>query len=275
MPFFTAADRPAHPPRRIVSLVPSLTELLAALGLDAEVAGLTRFCVHPRGWKDRKAIVGGTKNLRLDRIRALEPDLVIANKEENEREPVEAVAQFAPVHVTDVATVPDALAMIRTVGRLVHRAPEADLLAGEIETGFARLGGAADPVRAAYLIWRDPWMTVGGDTFISDVMARAGLPNVFAPERRYPETTLDAIHEAGAEVVLLSSEPYPFKAAHLAEVEAATGLPALLVDGEAFSWYGSRMLLALPTLAETHRRATGAVHPEAASTGWTPRTRPR
>jgi len=241
------------PPRRIVSLVPSQTELLADLGLDAEVVGLTRFCVHPDGWKARKRIVGGTKNVRLDRVAALNPDLILANKEENEREQVEALTEIAPVYVTDVATVAGALALIRAVGALVGRAARAQALAREVEAGFAGLG-AAEPIPVAYLIWRDPYMTVGGDTFISDVLARAGLINVFREQARYPEATLAGLREAGAEAVLLSSEPYPFRRDHAAEVEEASGLPTVLIDGELCSWYGSRMRRAAPYLADFRER---------------------
>lgn len=240
-------------PHRIVSLVPSQTELLAALGLDDEVVGLTRFCVHPEGWKQTKTIVGGTKNVDVERVLGLKPDLVIANREENEQEPVEALADVVPVHVTDVGTVPEALAMIGEVGRLLGRAEAAEALAAEIEGGFASLD-AIPIARAAYLIWREPWMTVGGDTFISDVMHRAGLPNAFAKATRYPTVTADEVRASGAEVILLSSEPYPFKDEHRREIEEATGLPACLVDGEAFSWYGSRMRLAPPILKKTRQR---------------------
>jgi ABC-type Fe3+-hydroxamate transport system substrate-binding protein len=239
-----ALGRPVRleaPPRRIVSLVPSQTELLADLGLGDEVVGITRFCVHPPSWKGRKTGVGGTKDVRVERVRALAPDLVLANREENVREQVEALATFAPVYVTDVASVDDALAMICVVGRLVDRVGAADALAVEIRASFGRLA-AAEPVRAAYLIWREPWMTVGRDTIIHDVMARGGLANVFGDRTRYPAVTPDDLRAARPEVVLLSSEPYPFKAKHVAEVEAmAPGVPVLLVDGEPFSWYGSRL----------------------------------
>ena len=265
VPFLAIADALGRrvvlgaPPRRVVSLVPSQTELLADLGLDAEVVGLTRFCVHPEGWKARKAIVGGTKNLRLDRIAALRPDLVLANREENERAQVEAVAATGiPVYVTDVATVADALAMIRAVGRLVDRAAPAEALADEIEAGFAVLG-AAEPVRAAYFIWRRPWMAAGGDTFIADVMRRAGFVNVFDDRTRYPDVTPEAVGAARPDVLLLSSEPYPFRPEHAAELEAATGVPAVLVDGEPFSWYGSRMRLAPPYLRALRARLQPAV----------------
>ena len=123
MPFLSPNESLSRPPRRIVSLVPSQTELLHSLGLGPEVVGVTRFCVHPAGWKESKTVVGGTKNVNVERVRGLAPALVIANKEENDREQVDAIAAFAPVVVTDVADVPGALAMIRDVGRLVHRAP--------------------------------------------------------------------------------------------------------------------------------------------------------
>ena len=253
--------------QRIVSLVPSLTELLAELGLDEEVVGLTRFCVHPAGWKARKTIVGGTKNVDVDRVRSLAPDLVIANVEENEREPVEAIAAFAPVLVTEPATVDGALAMIRSVGGAVGRAPEADALADEIARGFAALEPlAADPVRALYLIWRDPWMSVGGDTYISDVMARGGLVNVCTGLARYPALTEAEVRRLAPEAVLLSSEPYPFKDKHLAEFQAlAPGAEVLLADGEAFSWYGPRMRTA-PGAIRALRQRLGRRGPEAGPT---------
>ena len=252
----------AAPPRRIVSLVPSQTELLADFGLDAEVVGLTRFCVHPAGWKARKRIVGGTKNVQLDRVRELAPDLVIANKEENVREQVEALAGVAPVWVTDVPDVDGALRMVRSVGALVDRSAEAGRLADAVAAGFARLGAEADgatPLRALYLIWRDPWMTVGDDTIIADVLRRGGFENAVAGRQRYP--TLDAaeVTALDPDVVLLSSEPYPFGPAHVAEVRAlAPRARVERVDGEPFSWYGSRLLRAPAALAELRRRLAAA-----------------
>jgi ABC-type Fe3+-hydroxamate transport system substrate-binding protein len=229
------------PPRRIVSLVPSLTELLASLDLDDETVGLTRFCVHPADWKAKKQIVGGTKNVRVDRVEALAPDLVLASKEENEREQVEAVARFAPVYVTDIASVEDSIREIRTVGQITDRSAQAEALARRAASGFAALeaDAPAEPIRAAYLIWREPWMAAGGDTYVSDVMRRAGFANVFASQDRYPTVALSDL--TAADVVLLSSEPYPFADEHVGEVEAAaSGTHAVLADGEAFSWYGAR-----------------------------------
>lgn len=237
-------------PRRIVSLVPSLTELLFDLGLDDEVVGLTRFCVRPPGWKAEKSRVGGTKQVDRARVAALAPDLVLANREENTREDVEALSAVAPVYVTDVATVEQALEMIRAVGALCDRAERGAALAAEIEAGFAGLeaerrsaerGAGAGP-RAAYLIWRRPYMTVGGDTFIADVLRRSGLVNAFDERTRYPEVDLAELAAAELDVLLLSSEPFPFKEAHAAELaEAVAGTRVLLVDGELFSWYGSRL----------------------------------
>ena len=241
-------------PRRIVSLVPSQTELLAALGLDAEVVGLTRFCVHPAGWKDRKAIVGGTKDVRLDRVRALAPDLVIANREENVREQVEALAADTEVLVTDVADVSGALGMIRDVGAAVGRTATADALADEIATGFDALDPGR-PLRAVYLIWRDPWMTVGGDTFIHSVMARAGLVNAFGERTRYPAVTPAEIAAVQPDVLLLASEPYPFADKHVEEARRlAPSARVALVDGEVFSWYGSRMRAAPDALRALRTR---------------------
>ncbi len=243
--------------QRIVSLVPSLTELLADLGLDSEVVGLTRFCVHPEGWKARKAIVGGTKNVAPLGSKPLAPDLILASREENVREQVEALEAFAPVHLTDISTVGGALEEIRRIGALVGRAPQAEALVADIARGFDALPAASGgaPLRTLYLIWRDPWMTVGGDTYISDVMARGGFTNVCADQARYPVLTPEAIRDLAPEVLLLSSEPYPFAEKHIAELQPlAPEARVVLADGEAFSWYGSRMRTAPATMRGLRQR---------------------
>ncbi len=237
----TVPDRP----RRIISLVPSQTELLAALGLDDAVVGLTRFCERPAGWTQAKTIVGGTKQVHVERARALRPDLVLANHEENTPAMVEALAAFAPVVVTSVADLPSALAMIRRVGRLTARADQAAALADTIAARFDALPAFA-PLRAAYLIWRDPFMTVGHDTFIHAMLRRAGGVNVFGDRARYPAVTLDDLRAAAPEAVFLSSEPYPFDADDVAALRAALapalpGVAVRLVDGQPFSWYGARL----------------------------------
>lgn len=253
-PIWLGPPPPARP-RRIVSLVPSLTEALAALDLDAETVGLTRFCVHPEGWKARKAIVGGTKNVDVERVLALAPDLVVANREENERAPVEALADAGvPVWLSDIATVADTARALRDLGRATGRAADGERLGAEIDAAFARLEAPREPVRSVYLIWRDPWMTVGRDTIIHDVMARGGLANVFGDQTRYPAVTADEIREARPEAVLLSSEPYPFAEKDVAEVKAlAPQSRVVLVDGEAFSWYGPRLAAAPVEIARVLR----------------------
>lgn len=230
-------------PQRVVSLVPSQTELLIDLGLEAEVVGVTKFCVHPEGLRREKAVVGGTKQIRLDDLLALAPDLVLANKEENTEAMVRAISAHAPVYVTDVSTVAEGLEMIRAVGEITDRGAAGAALAAEISTGFEALRDrwAADPIAVAYLIWRGPYMAAGGQNFIDDVLRWGGLINVFGDTPRYPEITLEALAAAAPERILLSSEPYPFTAAHAAEIEAACPSAVALVDGEPFSWYGSRM----------------------------------
>ncbi len=234
------------PPQRIVSLVPSQTELLYELGLDDRVAGITRFCVHPKSWFRSKTRVGGTKQVHLDRIEALNPDLIIGNKEENERLQIEALAERYPVWMSDVRHLAGALEMIEQTGRITGCEASAAGIAGRIRTAFEGLAGtiAHRPFRrAAYLIWRNPWMAVGGDTFIHEMMTLGGMDNVFGHMARYPEVSLAQLAEAQAELVLLSSEPYPFKEKYFEEIRPyCPDARILLVDGELFSWYGSRLL---------------------------------
>ncbi|HEX8299405.1 MAG TPA: helical backbone metal receptor [Rubricoccaceae bacterium] len=242
---------PPPAPRRIVSLVPSLTEALAALGLDDQTVGLTRFCVHPDGWKARKTIVGGTKGTDPARVLALRPDLVVANREENDRAPVEALAAAGvPFWLCDIATVADTIDALRSLGHVTGCPDAGDRLAAAIVAAFDTLPVRRTPLRVVYLIWRDPWMTVGSDTIIHDVMARGGLVNAFGDRTRYPAVTGDEIADARPDAILLSSEPYPFSDQHVAEVQAlAPGARVTLVDGEAFSWYGPRLARAPAEIA--------------------------
>jgi ABC-type Fe3+-hydroxamate transport system substrate-binding protein len=235
------------PPRRIVSLVPSQTELLHYLGLEETVAGITKFCVHPAHWFRGKIRVGGTKQLHIDVIDRLQPGLILANKEENVKEQVEALAQRYPVYVSDVNNFEDACGMIAAVGQLVNQHAAASLLVNELRQKFGRLAAlhTVAPVMAAYLIWRDPYMTAGGDTFINSMLSYCGLQNVFAHQERYPVVTVEELRASQCKVVLLSSEPFPFKEKHIAELAAQLpGVKIILANGEMFSWYGSRMLLA-------------------------------
>lgn len=244
-----------YPPRRIVSLVPSQTELLYDLGLEEEVVGITKFCVHPDSWFRNKTRVGGTKQLHTDKIKELQPDLIIANKEENLEEQVRELAHDYPVWVSDIKSIEDGLEMIRAVGELVDKEEQANSLARDIATGFEMLQQAGEKKRVIYFIWREPWMSVGGDTFISNVIETIGWENALKELVRYPEITLEESAAHKPDIILLSSEPYPFKEKHIEEVKAAIpGAEVLLVDGEMFSWYGSRMLKAIPYLSELIRK---------------------
>ncbi|MCS7035288.1 MAG: helical backbone metal receptor [Saprospiraceae bacterium] len=255
----TPAPPPERPPQRIVSLVPSQTELLWSLGLEQEVVGITKFCVRPETWFRQKTRVGGTKTIHLDRVHALQPDLILANREENVREQVEALAERYPVWVSDVSCLPDALRMIAQIGALTHRGAEAQALIERIQEAFLafRPGPHWRPLRAAYFIWRKPWMVAGGDTFIHAMLTAAGFENVFASAQRYPEVPLADLPQYAPEVLLLSSEPYPFAHKHFAEFqEVCPQAQILLADGEMFSWYGSRLLEA-PAYFQQLRAAIG------------------
>lgn len=237
------------PPRRIVSLVPSQTELLYELGLEEEVVGITKFCIHPDSWFRNKKRVGGTKTIHLDIVRDLQPDLIIANKEENTQAQIQELALQYPVWISDITTIEQGLEMIRQIGDITGKANEAIQLVSHIQEGFLKIAATARPVKVAYYIWKDPWMTAGGDTFISDVITRIGWENVVATKNRYPEVSPEELAGTGVEYILLSSEPYPFKDKHIAEIQAMLpGVKVLLVDGEMFSWYGSRMKEAIPYL---------------------------
>lgn len=233
----------AHP-HRIISLVPSQTELLFDLGLTDEVVGITKFCIHPTTWFQTKTRVGGTKQVKGAIIAELQPDLIIANKEENVKVQVEELARQFPVWISDINNLTDAYWMIDELGKITERASKAADLIAQIKNSFSGLV-AENPVKkvpAAYLIWQHPYMTVGGDTFIHSMMEAAGFENVFSDRKRYPEVSLDEIRETGCQVLLLSSEPFPFKEHHATELRPL--LPdtqVVLADGEMFSWYGSRL----------------------------------
>ena len=266
---FTAADQtgatvmlPSFPPKRIVSLVPSQTELLHYLGLEDEVVGITKFCVHPREWFESKQRVGGTKNVHIDMVKTLNPDLIIANKEENVKAQVDELKTIAPVWVSDISNLDDALKMIRQAGLLVNKKEKAESLASQIETNFKKLIEPSNNqsnskhfqisefsnsqiIRVAYLIWHDPYMAVAGGTFIADMLRRCGFTNIFENEKRYPEITLQQLAKLNCKYVFLSSEPFPFKGQHAEEIrKQLPGTKVVFVNGEMFSWYGSRLLLA-------------------------------
>jgi ABC-type Fe3+-hydroxamate transport system substrate-binding protein len=228
-------------PRSIVSLVPSITELLYTLQLDEQVTGITKFCIHPNNWFREKTRVGGTKAIRADVIHKLQPDLIIANKEENVKDQIEELAQHYPVWVTDVNNLADAMEMIEQIGAITNTQPGATRLISQINEAFSTLQNKNQPLKAGYLIWRNPYMTIGNDTFIHDMLGRCGFKNMFDHTTRYP--AIDTWQLTQCDLLLLSSEPYPFQQKHIDELQAE--LPnthIMLVDGEMFSWYGSRLL---------------------------------
>ncbi len=230
-------------PQRIVSLVPSLTELLHHLGLGDRVVGITKFCVHPAHWQREKTRIGGTKTVNIAKVAELRPDFILANKEENDREQVEALQAICPVLVTEVKTLEDALAMIAEVGTYTGTQAAAAELVHNISAHFAQLSQPTRKSTAAYLIWRKPYMAAGGDTFIHDMLGHAGFSNVFADQLRYPAITILDLQAANPEYILLSSEPFPFSEKHIAELrEICPNARIKLVDGELYSWYGPRML---------------------------------
>lgn len=227
---------------RIVSLVPSETELLHALKLDFEVVGITKFCTEPHEWFRTKARIGGTKNVDVAKVLELKPDLVLANHEENVKEQVEALMQQVPVDLSTVRDLDGALEMIRRIGALTSRRSLAENLAHDIEHAFDELP-VYEPIRVAYLIWKDPLMTIGHDTFIHAMLQQTGFVNVFAEHARYPVVATKEILEAHPQLLLLSSEPYPFAGKHLEAFSTLMpGVKPVLVDGSYFSWYGSRLL---------------------------------
>lgn len=231
-------------PQRIISLVPSQTELLYDLGLGDRVIGITKFCLHPEAWFRSKPRVGGTKKVDIEKVRALKPDLIIGNKEENERADIEALEQEFPVWMSDIDDLDGALDMIRRVGALTGTTAGAERIVAGIERGFAGLRPSTEGYSVAYLIWRDPWMVAGPGTFINDMLKRCGHANAFAHRtERYPEITSAELAAADPDLIFPSSEPYPFKEKHIAELNLILpGAPVRLVDGELFSWYGSRLL---------------------------------
>ncbi|MDP2413103.1 ABC transporter substrate-binding protein [Daejeonella sp.] len=232
-----------YPPQRIISLVPSQTELLFDLGLDMEIIGITKFCIHPREKFKRSTKIGGTKMLDLRKIRELKPDLIIGNKEENDRTQIEELMKEFPVWMSDIEVLPEAIDMIKQIGELTGRSEEAEVIADDINEQFLKLKKIHKPVRTAYFIWKDPYMLAGKQTFIDDILRRGGFENVISDDR-YPEISVDQLKNLKPECIFLSSEPYPFKDEHVKEIQRiCPDARVSIVDGEMLSWYGSRLLL--------------------------------
>jgi len=231
-------------PERVVSVVPSQTELLHFMGLDESVIGITKFCVHPNEWYKFKTRVGGTKNLNISKIKNLKPDFVLANQEENTKEDIDAISQICNVYTSSIYNFKDAYKMIEDVGIIFQKKHESLLLIDQLKSDLEDRQ-ITSSIRSAYLIWHKPYMTISSNTFIHFLLNHFGFKNVFAGigDSRYPEISIEQLIDAKPEIVFLSSEPYPFKNKHVKELKKQLiGANVLLVDGELFSWYGPRLL---------------------------------
>ena len=235
------------PPKRIISLVPSQTEFLYDLGLKNEIIGQTKFCIHPEQMRKQNTIIGGTKNLKLELIAQLKPDLIIGNKEENEQVQIEYLMQHFPVWMSDINTMDDAYEMMQKVAEMVHKTNEAEAIIQQIKTDFNQLKTMVNEhensQKIAYFIWRKPYMVAAKNTFINHLIETLNFENVFADNsERYASVTENDIIDKNPSIIFLSSEPYPFKQKHISELQNLLPMAKIiLVDGEMFSWYGSRL----------------------------------
>jgi ABC-type Fe3+-hydroxamate transport system substrate-binding protein len=247
----------ADPQARIVTLVPSITELLCELGLAAQIVGRTGFCIHPAEVVQAIPKVGGTKDVNIEKIRKLAPTHLVVNIDENEKPTVDLLAEFIPhIVVTHPVRPRDNLALARLMGGVFCREPQAEAWCAAFEAEYALLRAApkGPPQTMLYCIWQDPWMTISRDTYIARMLEEIGWSVPTLGEVRYPRFEWSFGLIAGVDGVLLSSEPYRFTEAHADALEKQIGKPVLLVDGEMMSWYGSRSLQGLRYLRELARR---------------------
>ena len=230
-------------PKRIISLVPSQTELLVDLGLENKIVGVTKFCVHPTHIRKNKTIVGGTKKVNFEKIISLQPDIIICNKEENTKEMVTELQKIAPVWISDIVSIEDSLDMISKLGYLFNKENEAANLVESIiseRDSFLEFIKNRKPQKTAYLIWKNPYMIAGKNTFINELLQLNKFENVSLDlNSRYPE--ISELELKKATIILLSTEPFPFKNKDVKQLETSLDKKVILVDGEYFSWYGSRL----------------------------------
>ncbi len=228
-------------PKRIISLVPSQTELLYYLNLEEEVVGITKFCVHPETWFRTKKRVGGTKKVDFEAVKALKPDLIIANKEENLKSDIEQLQLDYQVYTSDIYNLSDACIMMKNIGQVFQKQDEVQSLIKVINNNFETLTQFENKT-VLYLIWYKPYMAAGTATFINTMLNACGLTNIDQENLRYDEVTTEKIQQLNPDFIFLSSEPFPFKKVHQKELEDLIDSKVVLVDGEMFSWYGSRLL---------------------------------
>ncbi|MFO7844718.1 MAG: helical backbone metal receptor [Bacteroidales bacterium] len=232
-------------PIAIVSLVPSITELLFDLGLKKQIAAITNYCIHPAKEVTQKLKIGGPKTIDIQKILSINVDLIIASKEENNKQQIETLMNHCNVYVSDVKNFNDALAMIHDIGKITRQEGNADHLIQRIKSNFSQLENAPSKrKRVAYLIWESPYMTINKDTFIHHILLLGGFDNVFADKKsRYPEISLQEIQTQNPDYIFLSSEPYSFTDIHVHQFKKAfTNATIKYVDGEIFSWYGSHLI---------------------------------
>lgn len=246
----------AYPPQKIVSLVPSQTELLFDLGLDKELVGITKFCVHPKHKVKDKIKIGGTKHFNFDRIDSLQPDLIIGNKEENYKAGIQKLRQKYPVWMSDIANLEQAYEMMLCLGKITGKDKNAVQLVDKIKQDFQTIDNELNK-KVLYFIWKNPYMAVGEDTFIHHLLEKCGFKNLLTGKSRYPKLTVEEVRNYQPELILLSSEPYPFQEKHVNEFRAiCPDANIAIVDGELFSWYGSRLQYAPAYFREIKRKLT-------------------
>lgn len=227
---------------RIVSLVPSQTELLVDMGLRELLVGVTKFCIHPQNLRKETVLVGGTKQVDIEKVRALKPDIIIGNKEENDEGNIRELEKIAPVWMSDIFTLQDSLEMLKHFGVIFNKEGKVKEIRDEIQQSFDACAGIFRdlPNKVHYFIWRKPYMVAGKNTFIDFVLTHLGLQNT-ETEARYPEVKFKSSNKE-VDFVFLSSEPYPFGKKHFDEFQNVyPNAKIILVDGEMFSWYGSRL----------------------------------
>lgn len=241
-------------PSRIVSLVPSQTELLVDLGLKHQIVGITKFCVHPKDLRSEKLVVGGTKKVNLEKLTSLQPDIIICNKEENTEEMVLQLEKIAPVWISDVNSISESMEMILALGKIFDVPYEASQICSKIKAellDFQKFVDTRQMKKTLYVIWQDPYMAAGRDTFINELLQLNKFENLIKdPNSRYPEVDKSFFKEA--DLVLLSTEPYPFKEEHVLQLRKEVDVDVQLVDGEYFSWYGSRLQQAFAYFKSLH-----------------------
>ncbi|SDX36570.1 ABC-type Fe3+-hydroxamate transport system, substrate-binding protein [Lutibacter oricola] len=246
-------------PKRIVSLVPSQTELLCDLALENELVGITKYCIHPFNLKSTKAIVGGTKKVDYEKIKELKPDFILCNKEENAYDMLPELEKIAPTYFSDVNTINDSIDLILHLGSILNRRTESDNLAHKIEfklADFKQFIKDKPSRKVAYFIWANPWMVAGNDTYINEMLKLNKFENIYDSMSRYPKIVIDKIRwEGDPDVLIFSSEPYKFEDKHAMEIGSFTNRSITVFgDGEMFSWPGSRMLLAFDYFKELHKK---------------------